>query len=112
MNSVTVWWREDAMAEASRLSQADVDARMEERQHWTISEGKLTRTLKFKDFVRAFGFMASVALVAEKMNHHPEWFNVYATVRIELITHEVGGLSDRDFELAAEIDRLAEPTAI
>jgi 4a-hydroxytetrahydrobiopterin dehydratase len=55
--------------------------------------------------------MASVALVAEKMNHHPEWFNVYATVRIELTTHEVGGLSDRDFELAAEIDRIARVTA-
>jgi len=84
-----------------------VEARLTECEQWALSEGKLSRTLKFGDFVQAFGFMASVALVAERMNHHPEWSNVYATVRIELTTHDVGGLSDKDFKLAEEIDRIA-----
>ncbi len=96
------------MASASKLSQAEVEARLAECEHWTLSEGKLTRTFEFEDFVQAFGFMASVALLAERMDHHPEWSNVYATVRIELITHEVGGLSDKDFKLAEEIDRIAQ----
>ena len=84
-----------------------MEARLTECEQWALSEGKLSRTLKFGDFVQAFGFMASVALVAERMNHHPEWSNVYATVRIELTTHDVGGLSDKDFKLAEEIDRIA-----
>jgi len=96
------------MASASKLSQAEVEARLAECEYWTLSEGKLTRTFEFEDFVQAFGFMASVALLAERMDHHPEWSNVYATVRIELITHEVGGLSDKDFKLAEEIDRIAQ----
>ncbi len=95
------------MSSATKLSQAEVEARLTEREQWALSEGKLTRTLEFGDFVQAFGFMASVALVAERMNHHPEWSNVYATVRIELTTHDVGGLSDKDFKLAEEIDRIA-----
>ncbi len=95
------------MPPATKLSPAEAEARLTECEHWALSEGKLSRTLKFGDFVQAFGFMASVALVAERMNHHPEWSNAYATVRIELTTHDVGGLSDKDFKLAEEIDRIA-----
>jgi 4a-hydroxytetrahydrobiopterin dehydratase len=73
---------------------------------WALSDGKLHKELSFKDFSTAFGFMVRVALVSEKLNHHPEWFNVYNTVKIDLSSHEVGGISDLDFDLAAEIDSI------
>lgn len=68
--------------------------------------GTIRRQLRFADFVQAFGFMAQVALAAEKRDHHPEWSNVYNRVDILLTTHDANGLSMRDFELAREIDRL------
>jgi len=74
---------------------------------WKLVRGKLNRTIKFSDFNEAFGFMSRVALAAEKMEHHPEWFNVYNTVTIDLTTHDVGGLSPYDFKLAARINRIA-----
>ncbi|WP_018405736.1 4a-hydroxytetrahydrobiopterin dehydratase [Marinobacter gelidimuriae] len=73
---------------------------------WCIKEGKLYREFKFPDFVLAFGFMTKVAILAEKANHHPEWSNVYNSVVINLTTHEAGGISKRDFELAQEISKL------
>ncbi len=66
----------------------------------------IQRAFKFADFNEAFGFMTQVALLAEKMDHHPEWFNVYNRVEITLSTHDAGGLSERDIELAARIDKL------
>ena len=66
----------------------------------------IKRTLKFKNFVEAFGFMSQVAILAEKANHHPEWSNVYSTVEIVLTTHDVGGLSAKDIELATKIDAI------
>lgn len=74
---------------------------------WSVDAGKLFRELRFRDFSEAFGFMTRVALAAEAMNHHPEWSNVWATVRIHLTTHDCGGLSARDFDLARRIDALA-----
>jgi 4a-hydroxytetrahydrobiopterin dehydratase len=74
---------------------------------WQIKEGKLNKSFVFRDFVDAFGFMARIALHAEKLNHHPEWFNVYNKVEISLTTHEAGGISARDFELARIIDKQA-----
>ena len=74
---------------------------------WSVVEGKLRRTFEFDDFVAAFGFMTRCALIAERMNHHPEWFNVYRTVRVDLTTHDAGGISSRDFELAAAMSRAA-----
>jgi 4a-hydroxytetrahydrobiopterin dehydratase len=71
---------------------------------WCINGGKLNKTFTFDNFVDAFGFMTKVAIHAEKSNHHPEWFNVYGKVEIDLSTHEVGGLSARDFKLATIID--------
>ena len=65
------------------------------------------KEFKFKDFNAAFGFMSRVALMAEKMDHHPEWFNVYNKVEITLSTHDAGGLSERDINLAGFIDALA-----
>ncbi|HIG78462.1 MAG TPA: 4a-hydroxytetrahydrobiopterin dehydratase [Cycloclasticus sp.] len=75
-------------------------------EKWCINDHKLHKTFVFKNFVEAFGFMSKVAIYAEKQNHHPEWFNVYKTVRIDLTTHEAGGISSRDFELALTIENL------
>ena len=72
---------------------------------WTIKDGKLNKTFNFSDFINAFGFMTKVAIHAEKSNHHPEWFNVYNKVEINLTTHEVGGLSVKDYELASAIEK-------
>lgn len=72
---------------------------------WEILEGRLCKELVFQDFATAFGFMTSVAIRAERMNHHPEWFNVYNRVQIELVTHDAGGLTERDFELARQIEQ-------
>jgi 4a-hydroxytetrahydrobiopterin dehydratase len=76
---------------------------------WSEVAGRdaITRTFVFKDFSQAFGFMARAALVAEKMDHHPEWSNVYKTVEVTLSTHDAGGLTELDVKLAGEMDRLA-----
>lgn len=74
---------------------------------WVLRDNKLHRVLTFTDFVEAFGFMSQVALVAERMNHHPEWCNVYKTLAISLTTHDAGGITHRDIELAQTINRLA-----
>lgn len=77
--------------------------------NWQEAGGRdaITRSLRFNDFNAAFGFMSRVALKAEQMGHHPEWFNVYNRVDITLATHDVGGLSELDIELARFIDQLA-----
>ena len=69
----------------------------------------ITKRFQFKDFNEAFGFMARAALVAEKLDHHPEWFNVYNKVDVTLSTHDAGGLTDLDIKLAGAMDKLAEP---
>lgn len=73
---------------------------------WQVSEGNLNREYQFKDFVQAFSFMSAVALVAEKINHHPDWRNVYNKVEVSLSTHDQGGLTDLDFDLAEKMDDL------
>jgi 4a-hydroxytetrahydrobiopterin dehydratase len=95
----------------SKLPEDEVTRRLAELVGWTLHDGKLHREYKFADFVEAFGFMASAALVAERMNHHPEWFNVWNTVEVDLTTHDAGGITARDFELAAAMERLAGPRA-
>ena len=75
---------------------------------WKERENKLVKTFEFKDFTEAFGFMSKVAIVAEKMNHHPNWSNVYNSVSFELNTHDAGDIvTEKDHKLAAEIDKLA-----
>ena len=74
---------------------------------WQEQDGALEKTFVFGDFVQAFGFMTRAAMVAEKMDHHPEWFNVYRTVAVTLSTHDAGGLTERDVELAEKMDALA-----
>src|SRR5437660_11286754 len=76
---------------------------------WSEVKGRdaITKKFVFKDFSEAFGFMARAALVAEKLDHHPEWFNVYKTVEVTLSTHDAGGLTDLDIKLAAAMNGLA-----
>src|SRR5436853_418129 len=76
---------------------------------WSEAAGRdaITKKFVFKDFNAAFGFMARAALVAEKMDHHPQWFNVYKTVEVTLSTHDAGGLTELDVQLASAMDRIA-----
>ena len=94
------------MAEAVKLTETQIAEAVASLDGWELRDGKLHREFKFKNFVEAWGFMSRIALLAEKMNHHPEWFNVWNTVRIDLSTHEVGGLSNFDVELATKINAL------
>ena len=77
---------------------------------WTMVEGRnaIFKSFKFKNFTRAFGFMTEVALIAEKIDHHPEWFNVYARVDVTLTTHSAGGITELDLKLAIAIDGKAK----
>jgi 4a-hydroxytetrahydrobiopterin dehydratase len=90
-----------------KLDAAEVATRLTAISGWTLHGGKLHREYKFADFVDAFGFMASAALVAERLNHHPEWQNVWSTVVVDLTTHDAGGITAKDFELATAMERLA-----
>lgn len=102
----------DAPAPApARLDDAEVEAALAELDGWTRDGDRIRRELRFADFVTAFGFMAAAALVAERMNHHPEWSNVYGTVRVALTTHDAGGLTRRDLELARAMDAIARRLA-
>ncbi len=74
---------------------------------WTVVDGKLHKEFQFRDFSEAFGFMARAALVAEAMDHHPEWFNVYRLVRVDLATHDAGGITELDFALAGRMETVA-----
>ncbi len=93
----------------ARLTDAERDEALPALPAWELAEDglALSRKLKFKDFNEAFGFMTRVAIHADKVDHHPEWFNVYNRVEITLTTHDAGGLSRRDVEMARFIDALA-----
>jgi 4a-hydroxytetrahydrobiopterin dehydratase len=94
---------------AQKLTADAKKAALAKLSGWSEVSGRdaITRKFVFKDFNQAFGFMTRAALVAEKMDHHPEWFNVYKTVEVTLSTHDAGGLTELDVKLAAEMDRLA-----
>jgi 4a-hydroxytetrahydrobiopterin dehydratase len=91
-----------------KFSAADIDQKLIGLNDWSLKQGKIHRSFVFENFVDAFGFMSRVALVAEAMDHHPEWSNVYNRVEIFLQTHDVGGISERDFNLASKINNLME----
>ena len=93
----------------AKLDDAERAALAREMPEWSVDAERdgIRRSFRFDDFVAAFGFMTRVALLAEKADHHPEWFNVYNRVDILLTTHDAGGLSARDSALAREIDRAA-----
>ena len=91
----------------SKLSSEEVAERLAAQPAWSLRHDRLYRELVFDDFSEAFAFMTRVALVAEAMNHHPEWRNVYNRVEIELTTHDAGGLTALDFDLASKVDAIA-----
>lgn len=95
------------MSERKRLGPEELDEAVSGLDGWSVKDGKLHKEYEFEDFVQAFGFMAAAALCAERKNHHPEWFNVYRTVRVDLSTHDVGGITGWDVELAREFDAVA-----
>lgn len=91
----------------TRLSVKDVKTRLKAHRAWALKGGKLHREFRFEGFSEAFGFMARAALAAEKLDHHPDWTNVWNRVVVSLHTHDAGGVTDLDFRLAAEMDRIA-----
>ncbi|MCC2981476.1 MULTISPECIES: 4a-hydroxytetrahydrobiopterin dehydratase [unclassified Sphingomonas] len=93
-----------------QLSEAERADALDSLPDWDYDEGRdaITRTIVFTDFAEAFGFMTQVALIAERADHHPEWTNVWNRVEITLTTHDAGGLSERDVELAAAIDSILD----
>jgi 4a-hydroxytetrahydrobiopterin dehydratase len=92
-----------------KLTSEERKTRLDALPHWTAVAGRdaIQRSLRFADFNEAFGFMTRVAIKAQEMDHHPEWFNVYNRVDITLSTHDAGGLTQRDIELAHFIDGAA-----
>lgn len=97
------------MSRPSRLSDVEITTRLASLPGWSLADGKLRREFVFRDFSEAFGFMTRAALFAEKKDHHPDWSNVWNRVVVDLVTHDAGGITSLDFELAAEMNRLAGP---
>ena len=96
------------MAKVQALSAAEIEEALSKLEGWSVQDGKLHAEFRFADFVASFGFMAKVALAAERAGHHPEWSNVYNRVRIDLATHDAGdAISALDVALAGEISELA-----
>ena len=97
------------MTRPSLLENEDRQAALAALDGWAECDDRdaISKTFTFKNFNQAFGFMTRTALLAEKMNHHPEWFNVYKTVEVTLTTHDAGGVTELDVKLAKAMDRLA-----
>jgi 4a-hydroxytetrahydrobiopterin dehydratase len=93
-----------SMSDLNKLLAEEIEEKLNHIEEWTLEDEKLYREFKFTTFIQAFGFMSSVAILAEQQDHHPEWFNVYNKVRIYLTTHEAGGITEKDFFLASAID--------
>jgi 4a-hydroxytetrahydrobiopterin dehydratase len=99
------------MARPGKLVAAEIASRLAALPGWSIAGGKLHRELTFADFAQAFALMTDVAREAEALQHHPEWFNVYNRVVIDLSTHDAGGITTLDFELARRVEDLARGRA-
>lgn len=97
------------MPERRKLTEDEIATAVKKLKGWKVVEGKLHKEFKFADFVSAFGFMTSAALIAEGMNHHPEWSNVYNKVVIDLSTHSEGGITGFDVELAGKLEKIGSP---
>ena len=89
-----------------RLSESDIDKELKELTGWNVKNDKLRKEFQFDDFNQAFGFMTRAAMEIEKMNHHPEWFNVYNRITVDLTTHEAGGITNNDVNLAKILNSL------
>ena len=90
-----------------KLSKTEVTNKLKKLSGWKLVKGRnaITKTFKFKNFTEAFGWMTSMALYAEKKDHHPEWFNVYSTVEVTLSTHDAGSVTNLDLDMAREMNR-------
>ena len=91
-----------------KLSQDKIAGALGQLNGWNIENGKLHREFKFPDFAHAIGFMTIAAQMIERMNHHPEWFNVYNRVTVDLVTHSAGGITQKDVDLAAVLQGIAQ----
>ena len=89
-----------------KLTSQEIEKELDTHSGWNIINGKLHKDFVFSDFNQAFGFMTSAAMEFEKMNHHPEWFNVYNKISIDLVTHEAGGITQNDVSLAKILNSL------
>ncbi|MEB3293813.1 MAG: 4a-hydroxytetrahydrobiopterin dehydratase [Synechococcales bacterium] len=89
------------------LSPQELDWAIAQLKGWSVESGKLHKQFQFPDFVTAFGFMASMALVSESLGHHPEWFNVYNRVTVDLTTHDSGGITQKDLDWAKKANAIA-----
>ncbi|MBK7949481.1 MAG: 4a-hydroxytetrahydrobiopterin dehydratase [Deltaproteobacteria bacterium] len=98
------------MPRPKALAASELEARLAALPGWSLVDGKLHRDFRFPDFVEAFAFMTAAALCAEKLDHHPEWSNVYAKVSVDLVTHDAKGITELDFELARRMSAIAERT--
>ena len=94
-----------------KLNDAELQSALKTLSRWSVQKSKLHREYKFADFAHAFGFMATSAVLIEKMNHHPEWSNVYNRVTIDLTTHDAGGITHNDLELARVLENIAAKLA-
>jgi len=90
----------------TKLSDDQIKEKLQELQGWQLVNGKLHKEFQFKDFNQAFGFMTRAAIHAEKMNHHPEWFNVYNKLKVDLMTHDADGITENDVKLAKILNSL------
>jgi 4a-hydroxytetrahydrobiopterin dehydratase len=99
------------MAKPKKLTQAEIAAALVKLPGWKVVKAKLHREYKFPDFIHAFGFMATCATAIQAMDHHPEWFNVYGTVKIDLSTHDAGGITQKDIDLAKLLENFAKKLA-
>ena len=98
---------QDVPFAVSATSEEQIRADLNSLQGWEVRDGKLHKRFEFADFVEAWGFMSRVALVAQSMDHHPDWTNVYKRVDVDLQTHDAGGITTLDFKLASKMDQLA-----
>ena len=89
-----------------KLTEEQIKSELQGLQGWSIANGKLHKDFVFDDFIEAFGFMCKAAIHIEKMNHHPEWFNVYNKISIDLVTHDAGGITQNDVSLARTLNSL------
>jgi 4a-hydroxytetrahydrobiopterin dehydratase len=95
-----------AFMATAKLSEQQISAELAKLNGWSVVKGNLHRVFEFKDFSEAFAFMTRVALAAEKMDHHPDWSNVWNKVTVDLSTHSAGGLTKNDFDLAGKIQQI------
>lgn len=95
------------MAQVNKATDEQIQEFISQFSSWSVENDKLHREYVFGNFVQAFGFMTEAALIAERTDHHPEWFNVYKNVVVDLTTHEAGGITERDFNLAKSMEEIS-----